>query len=224
MKKKQNFTLIELLVVIAIIAILAGMLLPALNRARAQAYKISCLSNLKQIGSGFMQYVDSHSEYFPAKNTADEDPVNWPYKIEMTGEVLRCHDNKPYLKKLFGQEYIAATTDLDTRYNLTVKIADKYRTTYAVNFWLAEHPKYNTLKVFSKLTAVKKIHSQVPVMVDGLDTWTGTDGVGLPLPEHISACHPNRRNNVLYLDGHADAMDKRQPEQLALFGNPFIKS
>ena len=62
---KKKFTLIELLVVIAIIAILAGMLLPALNQAREKGRLADCTNKLKQIAQGYHLYMDDNDGYFP---------------------------------------------------------------------------------------------------------------------------------------------------------------
>src|SRR5438045_3359063 len=65
MRKRNAFTLIELLVVIAIIAILAGLLLPALARAKAKAKRIQCVNQLHQQGIGFRMWANDHGDKFP---------------------------------------------------------------------------------------------------------------------------------------------------------------
>jgi len=74
--KKKGFTLIELLVVIAIIAILAAMLLPALARAREQARRAVCISNLKQIGLAMKMYAQDYREFFPTSASVNVVPAS----------------------------------------------------------------------------------------------------------------------------------------------------
>ena len=74
----MGFTLIELLVVIAIIAILAAILLPALNSARERGHAASCINNLKQNASIFMQYTDQNEDYYiPAQGPTAWGTTNW---------------------------------------------------------------------------------------------------------------------------------------------------
>ncbi|RYG75030.1 DUF1559 domain-containing protein [bacterium] len=72
----KGFTLIELLVVIAIIAILAAILFPVFGRARENARRSSCQSNLKQIGLGLMQYTQDYDEKFPLRQYGGAGLVN----------------------------------------------------------------------------------------------------------------------------------------------------
>ena len=131
--RRNKFTLIELLVVIAIIAILAAMLLPALQSARARAQATKCVSNLKQMGTIASTYMDDHRGFWPAGSRNDDkaigkkdDLYTWNYAYNLykgkyigigavnnTGEpVARCEaiqistNANVLFPQVYGTQYI----------------------------------------------------------------------------------------------------------------------
>lgn len=135
--RRNGFTLIELLVVIAIIGILAAMLLPALNKARATAKKASCMSNVKQITMACIMYANDNDEQLPigitykwespqyVKNADGSAVTNFyqdvigPQIANIQGhitQVFRCPAAKA-LPGAYGSDLLTATNATDYRYN-----------------------------------------------------------------------------------------------------------
>lgn len=97
-RKQNGFTLIELLVVIAIIAILAAILFPVFARARENARKSTCQSNLKQLGLAMMQYTQDYDEMLPRLNIGPGLTYTLPNGATYTGYMLWHTSIYPYLK------------------------------------------------------------------------------------------------------------------------------
>jgi prepilin-type N-terminal cleavage/methylation domain-containing protein len=114
---RRAFTLIELLVVIAIIAILAAILFPVFGRARENARRTSCLSNMKQLGLGLMQYMQDFDDVYPMH--APSSVEYWPQTIQ------------PYLKSF--QIFNCPSRPGEGFTGSTVSAG---RTGYGMNYWL----------------------------------------------------------------------------------------
>ena len=213
---KKAFTLIELLVVIGIIAIVIGLLLPALNRAREQAKATQCLSNLRQLGAAAYVYANDNRGSFPPALNAfavswdfdSTDPnhvvpgILWNGRTNMAVQQCPSYEGKdlggndPFTGYNYNISYVGRGngefTPLGTVKETPAKLGSLRRTSETALFGDAMSPG-GTNK-----------YMRAPIRLNGTDIGDGVDAT-----TRIYGTQGFRhrgRTNVCYADGHADSL------------------
>jgi len=221
--RRRAFTLIELLVVIAIIAILAGMLLPALAKAKAKSYHTYCLNNQRQIGIAIAMYAPDYGERFPlCKNYGRA----WGDGVAMRKDDIWLPELlEPYLIKNFAKP---------TNYNVR-KVSEPPRSTFTCpsgirtfepdagwtgDFALRnDHVSYVWMHIYWRSNGTHALDkpvsgrrtSQVVNPARAVLTWD------MPYWRRIHAAHQTGIN-LLYVDGHA-ALQPLNPKEYDWYFN-----
>ncbi len=209
-QKQSNFTLIELLIVIAIIAILAGMLLPALNKAREKGKQIKCLSNIKQLNLVFTFYASDWNGTYPSPHQMilSNGTDDWYYQSKLVSRYMKT---KTITQLQCPSDPAILTTLPQTNYGCNWYLIDGY-----INSWcIVKKLKDGNLKAPSRTGILVENYGHGVFEPRSIYTSVAT--------QYAIAFRHSKLANAAFADGHAESRKATEIPCLYAYTNSIVE-